>query len=62
MTFKRLPTDERRDEVPGARRFKADLPALEKLRGLRQVTVATHNTNVVYGDADMVIQLDAAAR
>ena len=36
---------------------------MKKLRGRRQVIVATHNANVVVnGDADMVIQLDATAR
>ena len=38
------------------------LPALRKLRGRRQVIVATHNANIVVnGDADMVIQLEAVS-
>ena len=38
------------------------LPALKRLKGRRQVIVATHNANVVVnGDADMVIQLEATA-
>ena len=38
------------------------LPALKKLKGRRQVIVATHDANIVVnGDADMVIQLEATA-
>lgn len=38
------------------------LPALKRLKGRRQVIVATHNANIVVnGDADLVIQLEATA-
>ena len=58
-----LVIDQPEDELDN--RFLSDtvLPALKKLRGRRQVIVATHNANVVVnGDADMVIQLQATAR
>ncbi len=39
------------------------MPALKKLKGQRQLIVATHNPNIVVnGDADMVILLKATAR
>ena len=39
------------------------LPALKKLKGQRQIVVATHNPNIIVnGDADMVIQLEATAQ
>ena len=42
--------------------FETVLPALKKLKGRRQVIVATHDANIVVnGDADMVIQLEATA-
>ena len=38
------------------------LPALKRLKGHRQIIVATHNANIVVnGDADQVIQLEATA-
>lgn len=57
-----LVIDQPEDELDN--RFLSDtvLPALKKLRGRRQVIVATHNANIVVnGDADMVIQLEASA-
>ena len=58
-----LVIDQPEDELDN--RFLSDtvLPVLKKLRGRRQVIVATHNPNIVVnGDADMVIQLDASAK
>lgn len=46
------------------KRFLLDtvLPALKRLKGRRQVIVATHDANIVVnGDADMVIELEAIA-
>ena len=38
------------------------LPALKRLKGRRQIIVATHNANIVVNaDADQVIQLAATA-
>ena len=38
------------------------LPALKRLKGRRQIVVATHDPNIVVnGDADQVIQLEATA-
>ena len=42
--------------------FETMLPALKRLKGRRQIIVATHNANIVVnGDADQVIQLEATA-
>ena len=58
-----LVIDQPEDELDNRFLFDTVLPALKKLRGRRQVIVATHNANIVVnGDADMVIQLDATAR
>ena len=58
-----LVIDQPEDELDSRFLFDTVLSALKKLRGRRQVIVATHNANVVVnGDADMVIQLDATAR
>ncbi len=58
-----LVIDQPEDELDSRFLFDTVLSALKKLRGRRQVIVATHNANmVVNGDADMVIQLDATAR
>ena len=58
-----LVIDQPEDELDNQFLFKTILPALKKLRGKRQVIIATHNANIVVnGDADMVIQLDATAR
>ena len=38
------------------------LPALKRLKGRRQIIVATHDAKIVVnGDADQVIQVDATA-
>ena len=58
-----LVIDQPEDELDNRFLSETVLPALKKLRGRRQVIVATHNANVVVnGDADVVIQLDATAR
>ena len=58
-----LVIDQPEDELDNRFLFDTVLPALKKLRGRRQVIVATHNANIVVnGDADMVIQLEADAR
>lgn len=57
-----LVIDQPEDELDN--RFLSDtvLPALKRLKGRRQIIVATHNANIVVnGDADQVIQLDATA-
>ena len=57
-----LVIDQPEDELDNRFLSETVLPALKKLRGRRQVVLATHNANlVVNGDADMVIQLDATA-
>ena len=58
-----LVIDQPEDELDNGFLFETVLPALKKLKGRRQVIVATHNPNVVVnGDADMVIQLEATAK
>ena len=58
-----LVIDQPEDELDNRFMFETVLPALKKLKGRRQVIVATHNSNVVVnGDADMVIQLEATAK
>ena len=58
-----LVVDQPEDEIDNRFLFDTVLPALKRLRGRRQVIVATHNANVVVnGDADLVIQLDATAQ
>jgi hypothetical protein len=57
-----LVIDQPEDELDNHFLFETVLPALKKLKGRRQVIVATHNANIVVkGDADMVIQLEATA-
>ena len=57
-----LVIDQPEDELDNRFLSETVIPALKKLRGRRQVVLATHNANlVVNGDADMVIQLDATA-
>ena len=57
-----LVIDQPEDELDNRFLSESVLPALKRLRGRRQVIVATHNANIVVnGDADMVIQLDADA-
>ena len=57
-----LVIDQPEDELDN--RFLSDtvLPALKRLKGRRQIVVATHNANIVVnGDADQVIHLAATA-
>ncbi len=57
-----LVIDQPEDELDNRFLFETVLPALKKLKGRRQVIVATHNANIVVnGDADLVIQLEATA-
>ena len=55
-----LVIDQPEDDLDNRFLFETLLPALHRLKGSRQVIVATHNANIVVnGDADHVIQLDA---
>ena len=57
-----LVIDQPEDELDTRFLFETVLPALKRLKGRRQVILATHNANIVVnGDADMVIQLEATA-
>ena len=57
-----LVIDQPEDELDNRFLFETLLPALGRLKGRRQVILATHNANIVVnGDADQVIQLDASA-
>ncbi|MCY3841057.1 MAG: hypothetical protein OXH09_20835, partial [Gammaproteobacteria bacterium] len=57
-----LVIDQPEDELDSRFLFDTVLPALKRLRGRRQLIVATHDANIVVnGDADMVIQLEASA-
>jgi len=57
-----LVIDQPEDELDNRFLFETVLPALKKLKGRRQIIVATHDANIVVnGDADMVIQLEATA-
>ena len=57
-----LVIDQPEDELDNRFLFETVLPALKKLKGHRQVILATHDANIVVnGDADMVIQLEATA-
>ena len=57
-----LVIDQPEDELDNRFLFETVLPALKRLKGRRQVILATHNANIVVnGDADMVIQLEATA-
>lgn len=58
-----LVIDQPEDELDNRFLFETLLPALGRLKGRRQVILATHNANIVVnGDADQVIHLDADAR
>lgn len=58
-----LVIDQPEDELDNRFLWETILPALKKLKGRRQIVVATHNPNIVVnGDADMVIQLKATAQ
>lgn len=57
-----LVIDQPEDELDNRFLFETMLPALKRLKGRRQIIVATHNANIVVnGDADQVIQLEATA-
>ena len=57
-----LAIDQPEDELDSRFLFETVLPALKRLKGRRQVVVATHDANIVVnGDADMVIRLEATA-
>ncbi len=57
-----LVIDQPEDELDNRFLFNTVLPALKRLKGRRQIIVATHNANlVVNGDADQVIQMEATA-
>ena len=57
-----LVIDQPEDELDNRFLFDTVLPALKRLKGRRQVIVATHNANIVVnGDADQVIELEASS-
>lgn len=57
-----LVIDQPEDELDNRFLFDTVLPALKRLKGRRQIIVATHSANIVVnGDADQVIQLEATA-
>ena len=57
-----LVIDQPEDELDNRFLSETMLPALKRLKGRRQIIVATHNADVVVnGDADQVIQLEATA-
>ena len=57
-----LAIDQPEDELDTRFLFDTVLPALKKLKGRRQIIVATHQANIVVnGDADQVILLEATA-
>lgn len=57
-----LVIDQPEDELDNRFLFETLLPTLERLKGRRQVILATHNANIVVnGDADQVVQLEAGA-
>ncbi len=59
---KPLVIDQPEDELDNRFLWETVLPALRRLKGRRQVIVATHNANIVVnGDADLVVQLEADA-
>ena len=57
-----LVIDQPEDELDNRFLFDTVLPTLKRLKGRRQIVVATHNANIVVnGDADQVIMLEASA-
>ena len=57
-----LVIDQPEDTLDNRYLFETMLPALKRLKGRRQIIVATHNANIVVnGDADLVIHLEATA-
>lgn len=57
-----LVIDQPEDELDNKFLFDTMLPALKRLKGRRQIIIATHSANIVVnGDADQVIHLEATA-
>ena len=57
-----LVIDQPEDQLDNRFLFETMLPALKRLKGRRQIIVATHSANIVVnGDADQVIQLEATS-
>ena len=57
-----LVIDQPEDELDNRSLFETLLPALKRLKGRRQIIIATHNANIVVnGDADQVLHLEATA-
>ena len=57
-----LVIDQPEDELDNRFLFDTVLPVLKRLKGRRQIIVATHDANIVVnGDADQVIRLEATA-
>jgi len=57
-----LVIDQPEDELDNRFLLETLLPTLGRLKGRRQVILATHNANIVVnGDADQVVQLEAGA-
>lgn len=55
-----LVIDQPEDELDNRFLLETVLPALRRLKGRRQVVVATHDANIVVnGDADLVVRLEA---
>ena len=55
-----LVIDQPEDALDNRFLFETLLPALKRLKGRRQIILATHSANIVVnGDADQVIQLEA---
>ena len=57
-----LVIDQPEDELDNRFLFDTVLPVLKRLKGRRQIIVATHDANIVVnGDADQVVRLEATA-
>ena len=57
-----LVIDQPEDQIDNRSLFETMLPALKRLKGRRQIIVATHSANIVVnGDAEQVIQLEATS-
>ena len=57
-----LVIDQPEDELDNRFLFETMLPALKRLKGRRQIILATHKADIVVnGDADQVIQLEATS-
>ena len=58
-----LVIDQPEDELDNRFLWETVLPALRRLKGRRQVIIATHSADIVVnGDADLVVQLEAEAQ